>query len=78
MTLMLLFVEQQAATHCLLVRPCDDVEAVDVICWLVMVKWGLRIVWKSRPIIKASHTNMQNHIEAVNSYSNQLDRFSPY
>ena len=36
MASMLVLVEQQSATHYLVVRPSDDVEAVGVVNWLLM------------------------------------------
>ena len=36
MASMLILVEQQSATHYLVVRPSDDVEAVGVVNWLLM------------------------------------------
>ena len=36
MASMLVFVEQQSATHYLVVRPIDDVRAVGVVDWLLM------------------------------------------
>ena len=69
------FVEQQAATYCFSVRPRDDIVAADVVVCVDNGGGGLKSSGKVNQLTKASHTNMQNHLEAVNSYSKPIRPF---